>query len=1635
MAPFDNGYSSNLTNKLSPLIEGQVPDFIQSDHSVFVRFLKHYYQYLESGELRLTVSIDNMLLEVQTESFLLLEDGTKLVLESSVGKFSANETITGATSKATATVLVDDLGNSTKPRLFISGQQQFQTGETITGGTSSATGTVVRYRANPVQNLQQLLEYANTDNTIYDFLDQLRDSFMNAIPKELASGLDQRNLIKNIRELYRAKGTSEGHKIFLRMLLGQSSDIMYPNQFMMRVSDGNWTSQNILRCSIGANSEPVEMVGQTITGQTSGATAVVASAITTAEGSDTLAQFDINPESLVGTFVDGETVQGVSTVQDVTMTFTVRGVVTSYAVTDGGKFYSVGDDLDLDGQTAIGNAEARAEVGSIKQGTVSRVIVDDVGSKYNVGDTVTFTTSEGTTTSDPIVKAASGFVSVIDGSLAIDGTDSSGTDAGDNLILEDGSTSSIIEFNIGLEVATGDGVILMDRSATDGTNAGEKLIIEPATKIQINRDSYGTSNDTFALEEGTVGTGAISRIYVKDGGQGYSLLPTVSVTSNTGSGAALLADTNDIGAVDSVNITNQGFKYTVAPEGRFRANFLLKDVTGTFSVANTISTSGMTGTIKNWDSTTKVLKTTFEDVERMTMETGTDQGIRLENSLLTLSDEPGNTDFFLYTGTDVYTETEGDLLLETGDSILMDASAEVGIDRFVAEDELNNVFLIQENGDPEGSIINSRVDGPGNGFISEVMGNPNPIPPTSNTPLIGDRVVLEAATTSGTDFLIYDGTDVSGTNSGSRILFENHGPAPVNYIRPINPLRSILNENAFAIPVNENDSIRTDSTQKSATSGAIRLLLETGDKLIGESTGNNIRLEESLADFTDGTSFRVLGDSPALSGNIEIDGTNSNSADAGDDIVFEDAPDFSSETLTITDSGGATGTIVSVDIAKGTSSIGTIAETTPSYSNIENLVGEALNRIQDSVYYQQFSYEVQAGAGGGEYIKELKKAVHPAGFNIFSKVSIATQVSVALPTVGSSLGGGYTADTDTFSPILASTFTMLFQETVSRKPLVVERPVAGFDDKLVLETDNPIGDLALEAATVSSDTTGRLISETETYIGDRIVLETSSTGNEVYLLLDRSDTSNSHIGEKFVSESAEAVTFNLALEPAHTLNGGDFLPGGIVPTLSTLVLEDAFTGSIHNTGDKLEVEVGTSTRHMQNSFFSFDVSTNDKVLDENSGNQYLETAGIGHRNLTGERSIVVSRVVAKISLPRKLASSIPNGSIFLGENPTLNVQGGISLEVGNTGGGGNNSLLLNGFNQVNVLGNVDRITGNNNGWLLEDATDSNLGAGITFKHHGEYRTDFIVLNGSDGSSSNAGDNIVLEAGTLTDTRHRLKSMVATNVLTAEVVFVRPYHTIKDIIRPPRLVAVKDDGEVVNIVSEHVGASGSETISSPPGSIKLEDSLLVNSNGNLLLEIEGPLGNKYALESNPSYLVPEDSNQKLHSGVVPPENYAVSSVRNIEPLMYSSDVTKRPVGGISFESTGQSEVHIRLEDGTVGVIAGSHRPAGDGFLVADSTSVTQGDTTTYSSQGTRLGYELSLGFGRAEFGLGHGVIALNKATFGDNDNVGERIIQESATIYDYLENTEKIPAVVTSEFSFDSVSYRYDQTGFTYDSTL
>ena len=134
MAPFDLIPTGNLTKRVSSLIDGQLPDFIQADHPQFSKFLQSYYQFMEAAELQVTVNISNILLELASPDSLLFEDGSLVVTEEgdgTDGKFIVGEVITGQTSKATAIVLVDDLGNTSKARLFIQSQQKFETGEII----------------------------------------------------------------------------------------------------------------------------------------------------------------------------------------------------------------------------------------------------------------------------------------------------------------------------------------------------------------------------------------------------------------------------------------------------------------------------------------------------------------------------------------------------------------------------------------------------------------------------------------------------------------------------------------------------------------------------------------------------------------------------------------------------------------------------------------------------------------------------------------------------------------------------------------------------------------------------------------------------------------------------------------------------------------------------------------------------------------------------------------------------------------------------------------------------------------------------------------------------------------------------------------------------------------------------------------------------------------------------------------------------------------------------------------------------------------------------------------------------------------------------------------------------------------
>ena len=1212
---------SKFLKKVSPLIEGQVPDFVQADHPVFVDFVKDYFSFLEAGRLTITQTINYITLETNTSAYIIDEqDEERIVTEKGEGtlsKFVNGETITGLISGATATILVEDSRNK---YLYITGQQLFQTGEIVTGTTSGSTATIDEYRGNPIQNIQQMLEYANVDNTLFDFLDQMRDSFMESIPNNLADGVNKRNLIKNIKDLYAAKGTSEGHKLFMRLLLGEEGTIFYPNIYMMKPSAGDWGQKTTIRVTpIGVVSGE-ELVNQIITGGTSGATATVISSLTTQQ-SNTSATFNDSVTILEivpinGTFTETEIITGISTTRDVNITFTVQSFVTSTTVTNDGILHT---DQEVVAVEAVGNENASIVIDGITGGSVSEVIVDDVGTLYEEGDIVTFTSDS----ADTDISAATGFVSMVGGGIQLEDSST------DRLSIETATVSRFEPFEILLEDIqsdkfVGDGTTLeftlVNTSATtddltvtidnvivkptandgttvftlsgsnltftlvnvpvvgaqifvysnndkivlngtdaNGTNANHSILTEEEEEVV---DTYQTPTDSIVLENATFTTeaeaGQIIKVFVNGGG-GYTKLPTVAITETTsGTGAKLIATTTDIGSAKSFAILDGGLRYTNTnpPDIEPTAHFVLKDVSGTFAAGATLTSH--TGTIKSWDTSTQVLDTSFADVVRLEQESDgstNNQGIELEQGteleipdsvLLEQEQDFDDGEGIILDGTGTFTpspqtftfkvKVEYDLDLEQNVFVINNEKQpalvlyEDSTYYFDLSDSslygttslLNHQLKFSETIDgihrsgtayTDGvTTSNATIDiGTAGAYIQIVVGasagrlyyycaNHSGMGGVIDTPAhvpivldVGSNLILDGTDRIDAFVLQESGTVGNATDriqleDNSFVLSEDFNLELSKQTQSLTANGRLLIDRYREIFDGDNQFLLIDGTDSSGS--------DAGSRVANETFGNNLITEE---DAQDG----LLLEDETITGQITLDGTDSTSVDADDHIINESGIDFSNRDVTITDSSGATATIVTADIATGTTVVDTTGTEAGAYPNVYHRLGEDLVRIQDSYYYQDYSYEVQIGQSFATYINEMKKAVHPAGFQPFGKVTLATLVSAQIGTAAAGVSG-YTGDT-TFSPILASTLETIFKQIIQSR---LEVPSTDSHDGIVRagDRDNQIvledGDSILyeeKTVTHTSDETygtgdggGRMMNENSfapSGTGDRVIVK------------------------------------------------------------------------------------------------------------------------------------------------------------------------------------------------------------------------------------------------------------------------------------------------------------------------------------------------------------------------------------------------------------------------------------------------------------------------------------------------------------------------------------------------------------------
>ena len=545
-----------------------VGSFIGENSSVdterFLLFIKAYYEWMQS---------------------------TTLTLTSKTGTFVKGETVVGASSGASATI-IEVKTNSIVVQLI--SRTIFNYSEIINGQTSIATATLSTIKDNVGRASGNLLNYKTLETAIDKYVDYLKEELYPSIPATYYG--DKRLVAQYFKDFFESKSNEQSYRFLFKLLYDENIEFYYPGTDILRVSDGNFEKTQIIRTiAVSADTRDIFLfLNKTIRGETSGVLANVVDIKKFFVGSIEIAEMTLKLVS--GTFAAGEDIVDID---DEDLSTTIYGIVSGVTVVDGGSGYEEGDVIAINGD----GADAQAKVSSIKESPISALTVNTIGHGYQL-NTEAVINNSGT--------GGTGFLFEVS-QLANTYTVTSGANTytvgeisklsilnrGEGyfkkptVTLQDTTISSlgllsnnlITISNAGSNYGVGNTLIFTGGA---GANAAGQIasVVESTSFDLLFEDGFqmisdGSYYDIIKNEDWLV-KGPIKRIELTNFGTGYTSasLPSITISTTTGSSANLIAtniqgksanvsiDTSNnitgIGSIRSVEITNFGINYSTA---------------------------------------------------------------------------------------------------------------------------------------------------------------------------------------------------------------------------------------------------------------------------------------------------------------------------------------------------------------------------------------------------------------------------------------------------------------------------------------------------------------------------------------------------------------------------------------------------------------------------------------------------------------------------------------------------------------------------------------------------------------------------------------------------------------------------------------------------------------------------------------------------------------------------------------------------------------------------------------------------------------------------------------------------------------------------------------------------------------
>ena len=268
---------------------------------------------------------------------------------------------------------------------------------------------------NPGETAFHLRDMGDIDDTLDKFIQHFKFQYLNPFPKDLAidkatnTPVDEKRLLKRVKEFYRAKGTEKSYQLLMRIIRDTDLGFYYPKEDIIKTSHGKWYEQPIIKTTysidMGVTGQSGES-GETNIFNTVGNLVyqvkdneVIANSkverVQLRYGTDTNSFAEVTMSNISGKYQPGLLIAGVdritTNVEQIDPLLRkeyIYSLATDIQAITSGRFYDVGDIVNITSKNGVGKGAKAIVTSTGTRGEINEIKMIDHGLNFLADDTV-----------------------------------------------------------------------------------------------------------------------------------------------------------------------------------------------------------------------------------------------------------------------------------------------------------------------------------------------------------------------------------------------------------------------------------------------------------------------------------------------------------------------------------------------------------------------------------------------------------------------------------------------------------------------------------------------------------------------------------------------------------------------------------------------------------------------------------------------------------------------------------------------------------------------------------------------------------------------------------------------------------------------------------------------------------------------------------------------------------------------------------------------------------------------------------------------------------------------------------------------------------------------------------------------